>query len=255
MEQRENDPVTYVRELEIEAFDSTFNDARGDLEPAEVKIKEDVEQSFINAKSMVSFVSEVSAERRSDVLNSVLLAQLAANKKFPNEEQMIEWYKEFVETLNKMGWVIEGAEFSKFESATNIFEVENVIIDLLTTAFGGTFKVVITETLKAIKGLSDDDGKLKVFEKNTHSLSKGAFQIGLASEKNGVVFLQLGTFLLTSSNQIKRILFFKSTKDQTQLYYCSKSGTLNEDIYSRIRSQVQEKLSTKTTDFIAEIEI
>ena len=245
----------YVKDLEITDLPGSFNDEKGNLEPAKIKMKEDVEQSFINAKSLVSFVSEISEQRRSDVLNSVLLAQLAASKEFPEENQILDWYKKFIDVLNTTGWVIEGAEFFEFKSDMGIFEVDNVIIDILTVAFGGAFKTIITATLGAIRGLSDTDGKIKVFEKNTHSLSKGAFQIGLAQEKSGTVFLQIGTFLLTSENKIKRILFFKSTKDKTELKYCSRTGTLDEEQYAKIRATVSDKLSDKISDFVAEIEL
>ena len=249
------DPVKFVRDLEFEDSREAFPRERGSLLPVETQLAEGVEQSFLNAKSLVSFVSEIDGQRRSDVLNSVLLAQLAANKKFPDEDQLVDWYKEFVRVLNNLGWAIEAAEFSNFESDGTIFEVENAVISILTAAFGGPFMVVITKTLEAIKGLSDSNGKITAFEKNTHSLSKGAFQIGLAKEDNGAITLQMGTFLLTSKNEIRKILFFKSTKDKTELNYCSRTGTLNEDIYAKIRTQVQDKLGGRVSDFIAEIEL
>jgi hypothetical protein len=248
-------PIQYVRELELLEPKESFPMERGELESAGAKMIDGAEQSFVNAKSLISFVSAVSEQRRNDVLNSVLLAQLAANKKFPGDEQTIDWYKEFVRVLNNLGWAIEAAEFSNFTSAGTVFEVENAIIDILTVAFGSAFIPIILKTLSAIKGLSDGNGRITAFEKNTHSLSKGAFQIGLANETNGSVSLDIGTFLLTSSNEIKRILFFKSTEDKTSLDYCSRKGVLNDDVYATIRDAVETKLGTKATDFIAEIDL
>ncbi|AUD03662.1 hypothetical protein [Spirosoma pollinicola] len=247
-----HDPIQFVQDLEFEDAKKAFPSERGWQAP---DMTEGVEQSFMNAKSLVSFVSDINGQRRSDVLNSVLLAQLAANKKFPDENQLVDWYKEFVRVLNNLGWAIEAAEFASFESSGTVFEAENAIISILTAAFGGSFMVVITKTLEALKGLSDSNGKISAFEKNTHSQSKGAFQIGLAREENGTVILQMGTFLLTSSNEIRKILFFKSTKDKTKLNYCSRTGTLNEDVYARIRTQIQDKLGGRISDFIAEIDL
>ena len=244
------DHVKYVKTLEIQSPIAGFPSTKGGA-----PVIEGAEQSFINDKSLVSFVSDVSGQRRSDVLNSILIAQLAANKQFPDELQILDWYKAFINVLNNLGWTIEAAEFSSFRSDTDVFEVENAIIDILTNAFGEVFKTVIIKTLASIKGLSDANGKITAFEKNTHSLSRGAFQIGLAKEENGVVMIQLGMFMLTSSSQIKRILFFKSTKEKTRLDYCSRKGTLNEDVYANIRKPVSDKLAGKATEFIAEVEI
>lgn len=218
-------------------------------------VVEGEEQSFLNDKSLVSFVSAVSEQRRKDVLNSVLLAQMAANKQFPNEDQILDWYKQFVLVLNKLGWAIEAADFSTFKSSGNVFEAESAIIDILTTAFGGNLPAVIAKTLSAIKSLADNTGKITAFDKNTHSQTKGAFQIGLAKEENGTVSLQLGTFTLTSSNEIKKILFFKSTKDSTELKYCSRQGTLDEEVYATARQAIVDKLGGKINEFVVEIDI
>jgi hypothetical protein len=252
---KQTDSLQYVKNLEMMDLNESFPVSKSVKPALDESIQEATEQSYLNAKSIVSFVSGISPQNRQDVLNSVLLAQLAANKQFPNENQSLEWYTAFVEILNRTGWVIDQAEFSRFESSDHVFEIENVIIDILVTAFGGTFINVITKTLSAIKSLSDGDGRIKVFEKNTHSLSKGAFQIGVAIEEQGVVSLQIGTFLLTSTGEIKRILFFKTTKDKTSLDYCSRNGTFNESLYSQIRSAVEAKLGKKVTEYIAEIEI
>src|ERR1700741_1147583 len=102
--------LEFVDQLEINAPKRPYPRERGD---DEVLIK-DTEQSFLNAKSLVSFASAVEGQQRKDVLNSVLLAQLAANKHFPDEEQSKDWYEHFVSVLNRLGWTIEGKDFTTF---------------------------------------------------------------------------------------------------------------------------------------------
>jgi hypothetical protein len=218
-------------------------------------VAEGKEQIFIADKSIVSFVSQVGNQNRKDVLNSTLFAQMAAHKKFPDEKNLIEWYNTFVNVLSSVGWNIEASEFAKWESSKSILEVENVIIDILTAAFGANYIAIIKNTLESIKKLSDGNNKLNVFEKNTHTLSKGCFQMAIAVEENDTVALQLATFFLTSKNEIQKIIFFKSTKDSTKLEYASKRGTLNTELYSQIRFGVLEKLGTAIKNNIAEIEI
>lgn len=249
---QDHDISQYVSGLSLAEPEAGFPKSK---DAATDQVAEGVEQSFLNAKSLVSFVSEVNGQRRKDVLNSVLIAQLAANKAHPDETQIQEWYKTFIDVLNKLGWVIEAAEFSEWESKGSVFEVENAIIDILTAAFGGTFVSVIKKTLSAIKDLADSNGKITAFEKNTHSVTKGAFQIGIAKEENETVAMQIGTFLLTSDNQIKKILFFKSTKESTKLNYCSRKGTLNEELYAKGRDAIVAKLGDRVTEFVTVIDI
>lgn len=244
------DHLQYIRDLAIQPYDASFPIYRDGIE-----IADGIDQSFMSAKSLVSFVAGVTAQRRSDVLNSLLLAQLAANKQFPDPEQVVDWYKAFVKVLPNLGWVIEGSEFSTFESSGTEAEVENIVIDILTSAFGSPFKAIIISTLGGIKKLSDANGKIKAFEKNTHSQSKGAFQIGVAKEENDTVALQLGSFIVSSNEKINRILFVKVEKNKTTLQYCSSKGTLNEDVYSKIRQAVSDKLGVRFAENVTDIDI
>lgn len=249
------DIVGYVSDLQVQAPAGRFPLFRGEPGEAVPPVREGEEQAFLADKSLVSFISEVSGQNRKDVLNSTLLAQMAANKKFPDDKDILQWYQSFIEVLSKIGWNIEASEISTFEASKNVFEIEKAIIDILTSALGGGYMPVILKTLESIKNMSKDDSKIVAFEKNTHSLTKGCFQIALAIEKNETVSMQLGTFLLTSSNKIKQILFFTSKKDKTKLQYTSRRGTLNSEAYSMVRDAVLQKLGANISAYVAEIEI
>lgn len=249
------DIVGYVSNLEVQPPSRRFPLFRSEATEAAPPVREGEEQAFLADKSLVSFISEVKGQNRKDVLNSALLAQMAANKKFPDEKDMLQWYQSFIEVLSKIGWNIEAAELSTFEASKNVFEIDKAIIEILTSALGGGYMPVIVKTLESIKAMSEDDHKIVAFEKNTHSLTKGCFQIALAIEKNDTVSMQLGTFLLTSTNKIKQILFFTSKKDKTKLQYTSRRGTLNSEAYGMVRDAVLQKLGANINAYVAEIEI
>lgn len=214
-----------------------------------------IDEAYFDNKSVISFVSNVSGANRQDVLNSTLIAQLAANKKFPNHDQIIEWYGVYVDVLSNIGWSIQGKDFSHYETTKDLIEIENVIIDIITSAIGGNFIGIITQTLTAIKNLSNTDNKIIAFEKNTHSLNKGSFQVALAVETNGQVSMGLGGFMLSTENVIKQILIYKSSKSSTELDYASMQCTLNTDTYALVRKDIIEKLGEGASKYIAEIEI
>lgn len=215
----------------------------------------DQEQSFLNARSLVSFASGVTGSNKQHILDSTLFAQLAANKQFPEEGQSIEWYQCFISVMSKLGWIVEDGEISVFDASKGLVEVENVIIDVLTSALGGTYITVITKTLGALKSLSKQDGKIKAFERNTHTQTQGAFQVGLALEENNTVSLNLSTFLLKTTEEIRTILFFKSSKESVHLEYCVRKATLNVEVYEGVSKMISSKLNEMTGQFIAEIDI
>ncbi len=223
------------------------------VEAPSLPIKEGADQSFFSEKSILSFASQVSAQNRSDVLNTVLLAQMAANKAVNNDTLL--WYNKFLEILSKTGWIIEGKDLQTYESNSDLFEIQNVIIDILTSVFGSTYIAIIKKTLDAIKGLSDEDKKIKAFEKNTMEASQSYFQIALATEENTVVAMKLGTFVINSFNNITSVLFFKAEKSKTTVQYISKNATFNSDVFAIARGNVTKMLGENLLINIAEIDI
>jgi hypothetical protein len=221
-------------------------------EPA-IPIKEGTEQSFFAEKSIISFAAEVSEANRQDILNATLFSQMAANTVPDEPEKLMEWYRKFIEVLAKTGWIIEGHDLQTYNATGSVFEVQNVIVDILTSAFGAHYITIIKKTLDAIKNMSSEDKKIKAFEKNVNKVSKGCFQLALANEQNGQVSMQLGTFILTSTNTITSILFFKTEKTNTRLDYISKRASFNAGVYQSIRKTISDKLGEKLATNIAEI--
>lgn len=218
--------------------------------------KENLPKAFIADKGIVSFTMNTSQHHRQDVLDSVLLAQLAANYAYPNKKEMEKWYDEYMRVLIGIGWVIEKKTFEERNSNKDLIEMQNVILDILKAAVGGNYLEIVQSALKAFKALSESkDAKIIAFEKNTHSLNEGLFEIGLADQSNNEVNLQIGAFILKTKETIRQILFFTSHKSKTSLKVYTFKGTLNSNNYGIIRSAVKNKLGNDSVRFITELEL
>lgn len=247
------DPKKFVANLSL-APDNSENISLRGLSLASLESTESgKEQTYIDNKSLVSFVAAVPEQFRKDVLNSTLLAQRVADYFFPKNEDVLKWYDKYIEVITNVGWVIEKRDFAKYEDHSNAFEMQSAVISILTTLVGQNYALLIKDTLGAIKDLADDNKAIKVFEKNTHSLQKGHFQIGFVTEENGAVSMQIGAFLLDTKTNINKILFFKSDKDQTKLSFYALKCTLNEDVYSLIRNDILAKLGQSIPNYIAKL--
>jgi hypothetical protein len=223
--------------------------------PPMLLLNDNKQQAMLVDKSLISFVSGVNAVNRADILESTLLAQLGAKARMKDDSDIIGWYKAYVEILSKTGWAIEGGDIQNFTAKANVTEIQSVIIDILTAAFGSGLAQIVIKALESIKTLADSTGKIEAFEKNTHTETSGSFQIGVATQEGGAVSINLGTFLIKSTKKITHILFVKLSHDETELQYASGKLTLDQDIYAGLRSLIRQKLNGRLTEFVSDIPI
>lgn len=212
------------------------------------------EAGFVAYKGLQSFAAGVSVQNREDVLNSLLLAQRAASKSFPNEKDIFKWYGKYFEVLENVGWVLEGKDFSKFASSHNKFDVHKALLEILGAAVTAGQLAIVMKTLSALKDMADHDGRITFFERNTHTSHKGSFQLGVADEVNGTVSLSANAFILSTETTITKILFFTSARNEAELNYCLAKATLNSNVYATYREQIIAKL-TDNSQYIADLDI
>ncbi len=212
------------------------------------------ESAYVNYKSLNTFPDEVSLQKQEDVLNSLLLAQRAASKLYPEFEKSKEWYNKYFEVLENLGWVFQGNDFTKYVADKNIIEIEKVLIEILGTALTNNQLALILKTMNAFKELGENDKRFVVFEKQTHNLEKGSFQLGYSIEENNCVSLFVCGFVISSKKIINRIVFYSSRKMDLDIEYLLTKATLNNAIYSTIRDTVKDKLGN-TNSYIANLNI
>lgn len=247
-----NNPKKYIAELPSLTESGLEDLPKGSFSGLE-NTEEGKAEAYVNNKSLLSFVAEVSGQLREDVLNSTLLAQRVADHFYNKPDNQGEWYKKYFEVLSNIGWSVEVTDYVKYETNENLFEMESAVIGILTSLVGQDYIGMVKGTLDAIKGLADGDDIIKLFESSTQVYSKSNFQIGTVVQKNETVSMGLGSFLLTSATVDRRVLFFRGTRDSFNLEYNTLKSTLTEESYNDARGLVQEKLGQSTKKYIAKL--
>ena len=211
--------------------------------------------AFVDAGSLVAFGPGVSAQHKADVLNSTLLAQLAANKKFNRETQTEEWYRFYQEVFGKVGWVLRGFEFTLYEASGAEFTADKVILEILKAIATGNDLAVVAATMEALNSLGNDSPTVKVFETNSHTASSGNFQISVAAENDGIVGMKLGAFYFMTTQTVTRVLWFRFQSSSTKFYKGNQVAALDEEVYAKVRQTVVEKLGDAAKKLVADLEI
>lgn len=211
--------------------------------------------AFVDGGSVVAFTAEVSGQNREDVLNSTLLAQLAADKKFSRETQVMDWYNFYSNVLGKVGWVTQGYNWQKHESQQTSFTMDKVVLEIAEAALTGEEAAVVAAAMDALGKLPEDDGRLKLFNHSASSDTEGNFQISACSETNGAVAMTTMAFYYNASQQSTDVLFFHYASESTTLNQSTVAQTLNSAVYAAVRDAVLTKLGKNAQDFVLDLDI
>lgn len=238
--------LDFIESLELPAF------PRGIRKEG---LSEGKPSAFVVDGSLMSFVANISPQHQQDVLNSTLLAQLAANQKFNRETQTMEWYDFYHTVLENVGWVLQGFDFDKFNASGSTFSVDKVVLDIIAAIATGDEVAILDTTIKAMKSLSNDDNKIVLFETSSHSLTQGNFQLGIATDIGGVVALHLGAFHFHTTQNVTRVLFFGFSSSDTEFNKSVQTISLDQQIYNQVRAAIVQKLGDKAKRFVQQLDI
>jgi hypothetical protein len=219
------------------------------------RLEDDKPAAYVDDGSLVTFGAGVSKQHKSDVLNSCLLAQLAANKQFDREEKPKEWYDYYKYVLENVAWVIRGWEFQKFETSGATFDMQDVVIKVLAAIATGNDVAIIKETIEALKALSKDDHRVVLFDRSTTKDKKGNFQVSAATETDMIVAMKLGAFFFETETAVTSVLWFRFSSSKTSFYKGAQVVALDEEIYKQIREDIVKKLGDRASKFVADIDI
>lgn len=231
----------------------------GFAEPeAPFKPEADKQQAVVVGSDVVSFTPAVSVQRRQDVQDCLLLAQLAANAKVSQRSDIFGWYDVYFDTLSQLGWVIASKQFDLQERHGKEVDVHEAIIAVATALLGAAtpaLALVIT-TLKAMKSMNDSSPWITVFKRESHKLQAQSFQIcAVEQDAQGQTTLAMMAFTLNISSVINQLIFFKIQTDDVILKNCSGKITLNDGVLEGIRETLHKKVQDRALGFVGALKL
>lgn len=206
--------------------------------------------------ALLSFLGGLTTEVHQYVQDSVLIAQLAANKAADPEKDVEGWYRKYTEVLGHIGWIIGSFNWTKFNSNSQTFKMDEAVIGILSAMLtgGATSITVLTATIAGLKSMSKD-GQIPLFDHKAQSLKAGNFQVGVVSTQNNDPTITMGGFKFTAESQATNVLFFTYGSSSTNLYSSNQTMTLNVSVYSQVASTISKKLGNSAVDYVQDIDI
>ena len=213
-------------------------------------------EAKVNAGSVLSFVDGIGEQEKNDVLYSVQLAQRAASGEFDRFTQTQFWYQKYVEILQNLGWAIDQFAFTRFDQGEGEFRMDQAALAIITAIATQNQLAVLTESVKALSKLTEEDGTIKLFDFHSSQEGSGNFQLAAVQRSaNGALAMALGAFYFHSVDERRRFLFFKWGSQKIHFWTAAQRMTLNADFYARRRSEVMAMLDADASKFISGLKL
>jgi hypothetical protein len=201
---------------------------------------------------IVSLVAGLRPEQREIVVNCSLLAQLAANKRVPEREEIHAWYEAYFDTLTHVGWIIQERGFSEHHEQGLQFETNQAILSVASVLLGPatTALAVVQTTLNAMKTMADGPW-MTLFKRESQAAKTARFQVTVAEPgTEGGAVISLMAFELDAKSTLVQVLFFKFHSTDVTLSHASGKVTVDMNLLEQLRPAIAQKVAKFTARYI-----
>lgn len=220
---------------------------------AEFDYNQNKSQALIVGSEIVSFVKGVTEERRRDIVNSTLLAQLVANKKVRDGSKIFPWYDAYFSTLENIGWVAQTRQMVQHHEQADNFEAHEAILAVATSLLGpgAAALPIIKATLDALKNMKENSPWITLFQRESQHANTSRFQVALADEDPaGQLLVTLMAFGLEAKSTFTQVLFFKFKSNEVEIKHSSGKITMNAAVLAAVRALVEQKIALHAVKYI-----
>ena len=251
MSDAESDRLQYLADLELPPAPAAVEN----LAPDNTVEEASASPAQVNDRSVISFVEGLDVAVKEDVMNSLLLGELAADHAAQDQADAAGWYGKFIEVLRAIGWTGTGWSLDRYDAQGDDFMIDKVVLDVLGALVTGPELAVVTATLNALRSLGKDDRPIVIFDTQSHDESHGHFQVGVVRESDGVPVLAAGAFSFDADQRVDHILWFHFRHASTRFYKATDSLELDRQVYSGVRDQVLDKLGDRAAKYVAALDL
>lgn len=170
-----------------------------------------IPQTLALGSQVAEFSRALTTEQRGDIVNSFLVAQLAANSLLKNVGgNSADWYDRYFFVLANSGWRVDHPPPVTLRLAGAPDEVHRKLIPIVSAALGDlATHSTIMSALRGLATVAHDRTWITLFQRESRRASANQFQIAYVDAKAGTdPNVVMTDFDLTASEQVTQVLFF-----------------------------------------------
>lgn len=227
--------------------------------------EEEKDLLIVCGKSVLLFAGEENEQVRQDVINSMILAQLAADKAVINYKQQHGtgvtvldelkcFFDTFVQVYLHMNWVNTGYDVQEAKVSGNDLSVDKVLIEIVDAIGNEEEKSKLKKAIKALSLLPTEDERIKLWRKSTIEAGKGQFLVHVCTiDARGSATMKTSMIGVSTKRDITDVLFFKWRQDEASVYKAEHTMMLGGHSIDNMREVIQAKIQQVNKTFIQSI--
>lgn len=233
--------------------------------PRPLEALERIETEPVDGKQVVTvgsqlleFSESAKADLKAPIQNSILFAQLAANKATESNGDIHQWYEKYSEVLFNLGWLILDQEFVEHEVSDTNAELHEAIIPIISMVLGPQVAAasIVVAALKGLKEMNTDEPWITLFERESKRFESALFQVSYVDvDQQGVTHISLLLFTLNATTVTTQVLFFKFSDASAVLRKSSTKLALNTDVINMVNEDLKQRLKPYLSSYISSVEI
>ena len=241
--------LDYVENLEIDLPDP-------ELWKLALKNGAAKKQGFVDGGSLISFVSGITPAARHDVLNSTLLAQLAASAKYDRVKDTKDWYGFYVHVLGVLGWVMQDFEFEQYSTSGSMVKVSDAVLDVAKGILSSSEIKVLETTIQSLKTKGNEAWWTVFGQKSTNPSGQGNIQVApCKQDSSGQIVMSIGCFYFSGVATDEHWFWIDYKTSTLNLFKARQISTLDLDVYNQVRKAVIKKLGANAKALIGDLDI
>ena len=254
--QSTSDDVAFINSLELDeprySLTEIFRRREEPEQPSDNK-----KESYVVAGGLAAFTDRVSGLVKQYILDATLLAQLSADKKYNRTEDTLKWYDYYNQILRKIGFVMRNFDFRVYETQGRTLQIDEVVKLIHQEVASAGESAIIVETLTALRRMANSDHEIALFDEHSSHNTLGNFQVYSCEQApNGQVSLSIGAFFCRSETiHNTYFFFFHSDTSSTRIFCGAQRSFLSTEVYERVRAAVSAKISGRSRDLVASVDL
>ncbi|MGE8152361.1 hypothetical protein ACQKP5_14060 [Pseudomonas vancouverensis] len=202
-----------------------------------------------------AFLPGISQDIIDDVNLCKLVMQNAATQLYPDDAQLFEWYRHYVDGLSKLGWVTQNRNIQEVTIRRVGLTMDQVALEIAAGMIGtGPAQILAGIAKKAVDAVQNNPGSIRIFDRNAKLGAQAKFDIApVWLDNSNQPNMILNCISLDARESTRGILFWKSTKQSTAIKTGAVRTYLDTRIFSRLRNNLYDKFSESGKKFIDDL--